>query len=269
MIAARNQIQPVVENELSQESAEKRPEDSPEVTEARQLSKQILQDAEMLAEQLISQANEQSSQMQEETRQKMEEWWEQRREEDKQLAEQARTDGYEQGYERGYSEAEQQLRQQYENTISEAQTILERAHQLKEQIIQEAEPFLLEISFAIAEKIMDQQLSIAPEGIVHSIKKLLARRSEQGLITLCVSPAQFDSVMNAREELAIALDSQAELQIIPDARIKDHGCILRTSFGSVDATVGTQLQEIKAALKQIAVHYESRTTSDRSGDVDE
>jgi flagellar assembly protein FliH len=47
------------------------------------------------------------------------------------------------------------------------------------------------------------------------------------------------------------MDSQAELQIVPDITVMDFGCVIRSSFGSIDARVDTQLSEIKKALQQI------------------
>lgn len=70
---------------------------------------------------------------------------------------------------------------------------------------------------------------------------------------MCVSPKHFQYIQDAREELALALDSQAELQIIPDASVNDQGCVIRSSFGSIDARVDAQLKEIKTVLQSMAV----------------
>ena len=51
-----------------------------------------------------------------------------------------------------------------------------------------------------------------------------------------------------------AIDSQAELQIVPDSTVKDYGCVIRSSFGSIDARIDTQLSEIKRELIQLAHH---------------
>lgn len=231
---------------------------SEEINEAQRLSEQILRDAESTAEDLLQQAQERCTDLETQARADIEQWWSEQRANDQQWMDQSKKEGYEQGYQSGFAEAQELLEKQYEDMLKESKQILERAQQMKEQLIQEAEPFLLELSLAIAEKIIDQQVTLSQDWILGSIKKKLARRREQGLITLCVSPAHFENILNAREELMIALDSQAELQIVPDTRITDHGCVLRTSFGSVDATVGTQLQEIKAALMQIAQEQQTQ-----------
>lgn len=140
----------------------------------------------------------------------------------------------------------------------EAQAVLNEAYQAKDQIIQEAEPFLVELSSAIAEKIIDRQLTEDTDLMLDLIKKNLSRKREQGVITLCVAPSQFSFVQAAREELSFAIDSQAELKILPDASVKDRGCVIRSAYGSVDARIDTQLTEIKKELIRVALDQEER-----------
>jgi flagellar assembly protein FliH len=62
----------------------------------------------------------------------------------------------------------------------------------------------------------------------------------------------------------MAIDSQAELQILPDSTVKDNGCVIRSAFGSIDARIDTQLQEIKRELIQLA--HQSNEERSQNGD---
>jgi flagellar assembly protein FliH len=226
------------------------------------LKEQILRDAEAEAEERIRQAAEQAEQARRGAEEEIERWWRERRAQDLEIAEDARRAGYEQGYAEGRAEAEEAVRQEWTGRIAEAKALLEEAYRIKEQIIQEAEPFLIELSVAIAGKIVDHELERSPEWVVELIRKSLARRREQGVITLCVAPEQLAFVLAARDELEMAVDSQAELQIVPDPTVTDRGCVIRTSFGSIDARIDTQLEEIKRALLQAAVEAGERRLAD-------
>jgi flagellar assembly protein FliH len=153
-------------------------------------------------------------------------------------------------------QAEIRILEQYSDMIEQARNVVSDAHGMKEQLIQEAEPFLLDLSCAIAAKIIGRQLTVTPEWSLQLIQGLLQRRRERGLITLCVAPVMFEYVQNNRDELLLALDSQAELQILPDSTVNDHGCVIRSSFGSIDGRIDSQLQEIKAALRQVAAQQQ-------------
>lgn len=220
---------------------------------AEQARKQMLKDAQEFAEGQVRNASQEAENIMESARTEAEEWWRQRREQDEHLVEAVKSEGFQQGYMEGIARAEQEMSQRLAEMMEEARNVLQEAYRAREVIIQEAEPFLVELSCDIAEKIVDKQLTVEPQFAMDLIRKNLARKREQGLISLCVSPAQFAFVNAAREELSLAVDSQAELQILPDSTVKDQGCVIRSSFGSIDARVDTQLAEIKKELLRIAL----------------
>lgn len=227
-----------------------------ELDNLMQMKEQILQDAESFAEEQVRAAMDEAAAIRQQAQAEIEAWWDERRQLDQETIEQAMDRGFEQGYQEGLARAEAELRQQYDSMLQEASQILEQSYVLKQQIIQESEPFLIELSCSIAEKIVDRQLTLESEWVIELIQKVLSRRREKGIIALCVSPSQFSYIQDAREELLLHLDSQAELQIIPDASVQDRGCVIRSSFGSIDARIDTQLNEIKNALRQVALRSE-------------
>ncbi|AZN40852.1 FliH/SctL family protein [Paenibacillus albus] len=228
------------------------------------LRDQILDDAEEFANQRIQETGEQIETMYEAANAQIDQWWLERRLQDEQLQEHIRQDGYTQGYQEGRDAATSEVYAQWEVMLTEARAILDSAYETKEQIIQEAEPFVVALSTAIAEKIINKQLTVDPDWSLDIIRKSLERRREQGVITLCVSPQQLTFVQAAREELSLVIDSQAELQIVPDVTVKEFGCVIRSSFGSIDARIDTQLAEIKRELIALALQADERGIADES-----
>nr|WP_145402787.1 FliH/SctL family protein [Paenibacillus xylanexedens] len=226
--------------------------------ETERLTAEMLEDAKEFAEKQVRDASEEAERMLQEAREQIDRWWQEQREQDEHLTEALRSQGFQQGFEEGRAQAEVELQVKIEEMMREAQEVLQEAYVAKEQIIQEAEPFLVELSCGIAEKVIDKQLTVEPEQTLELIRQSLSRKREQGQITLCVAPEQFSFVQAAREELALSIDSQAELQILPDATVKDKGCVIRSAFGSVDARIDTQLAEIKKELIRIALEDEER-----------
>ena len=216
------------------------------------LRDQILNDAQRFAEDRLYEAAQESEKRMVETEQQIEAWWLSKRAEDQTVTDAAKQSGYELGYADGLAQSEADLQNQWAQKLSEASTVLQSAHEMRDQIIQEAEPFLVELSCAIAEKIIGEQLTISPNITIDLIRKSLSRRREQGVITLCVAPSKLAFVQGAQEELQAAIDSQAQLHILPDSTVTDDGCVIRSAYGSIDATIDTQLQEIKRELLQLA-----------------
>lgn len=243
---------------MRETAADKQSGSAAETDPDQAVREEMLRDARDMAEQMIAKAREEAEQIKARALEEIESWWSQRREEDRQLAEQARARGYDEGYAAGRAEAEAAVREQYADKLAEAQAVLETALAQKQAIIREAEPFLVELSCSIASKIIGRQLSLEPEWTIEMIRSVLERRREKGTITLCVSPQQFAFVNDARDELRKAVDSQAELLIVADATVQDHGCVIRSEFGSLDARIDTQLEEVRNALLNIATSEEER-----------
>jgi flagellar assembly protein FliH len=240
----------IVDNSVSDEENE-------EHHEIEMIKSQILNDAEEIAQQQINQAMADAQAIKDQALLDIEQWWQERRVEDEQYITEAQNNGYETGYQKGYGEAEEIIKSSYTEMIHESQTVLNQAYGLKQDIIQEAEPFLIELSCSIAEKIIQRQLNLEPTWVVEYTQGILARRREKGLISICVAPKQFAFMQDAKDEFMLHIDSQAELQILPDATVSDHGCVIRSPFLSVDARIDTQLKEIKDALQLIAKRNES------------
>ena len=226
--------------------------------ETKRLTAEMLEDAKEFAEKQVREASEEAERMLKEAREQIDSWWQEQRQQDEHLIEAMRSQGFQQGFDEGRVQAELDLQVQIEQMMKEAQEVLQEAYVAKDQIIQEAEPFLVDLACGIAEKVIDKQLTVEPEHTLELIRQNLSRKREQGMIALCVAPEQFAFVQAAREELSLSIDSQAELQILPDATVKDKGCVIRSSFGSVDARIDTQLSEIKKELVRIALEDEGR-----------
>ena len=243
--------------QISLESADS--ERDHRLSEAERAAAEILGDAKAAAEEQLQMAAVEAERLKAEAAETIEQWWAERRAEDARAQEEARQAGYEAGFQEGLRQAEEQVRMKHEAMLQEAARLVTDAHRVKDAIIAESEPFLVELATAIARKIIGAHLSVDEEWTARKIRETLAGRRDKGHVTLCVAPSQFTKLQDARAELALSLDSEAELAIVPDATVDEGGCVVRTAFGSVDARIDTQLSEIKAALMEVASQGSGRT----------
>lgn len=217
----------------------------------REAERMILE-AEVRAKELVDEAAAEAERLKDETKAEIEQWWQERRKQDEDLREQGHKEGFEQGYQEGWRQAETELKEKYSSDLEQAQSILIAAHEQKKQIIHQAEPFLIELSTAIAEKVIRKQLSVSNEWVVELVASTLAMKRDKGLITLCVSPEHYPLIKEAAVELEKGIDPEAELLIVADSNVKDDGCVIRSALGSMDARIDTQLSEIRQVLMQMA-----------------
>lgn len=224
--------------------------------ELDRLGQLMLERAREEADRLLQAAREEAARVLQQAKEEAEQWWEKRRGEDDAIREEIRQAAHAEGYEQGRQEAESQVLAQYEARIAESRTVLEHAHEAARRIVANSEPFLIELSCAIAGKIVGRKLEETPDWAVDMVKSALQRSTGKESILLCVAPSQFSYLQSVRDELEAVIDAQAELVIMPDHAIEDRGCVIKTAFGTVDARVETQLTEIKEALLEACLREE-------------
>lgn len=149
----------------------------------------------------------------------------------------ARQKGFEDGMRRGREEAAAQLQQTLDRL---GETLRELALQ-KRKIRNEAEQELVQLSLAIARRILYRELATDPEsihGIVHAALQKLQNRE---IVRVRAYPAAVAAVRAAFERLPNA----AAVEIVADTGLATGAILFETALGELDASIETQLQEIQ------------------------
>ncbi|MEH7112337.1 FliH/SctL family protein [Neobacillus niacini] len=184
----------------------------------------------------------------ERAQQELNEWRTKEEESFRLQLEEEKRQGYEEGYQLGIEDGNQYAKEQHQIYLQKAADILEQAYQEKAAIIQEADPFVIELTMEIAKKVIQQELKTQPDALLHIIKQTLSSVYETDSISIGVAPEDFSFVQKQREQLLAIDNGQVEIKVFPDYSIQQGGCIIRTSSGSVDARIDVQLSEIKKVL---------------------
>jgi flagellar assembly protein FliH len=208
----------------------------------------MLEEAQAEAQAIINNARKQAQSIEETTEVKVNQWWEENQKQLEDLSFEAKQQGYQEGFELGRKDSENELKQKYREKMEQIQYLLNQAYQQKEEIIAEAEPFLLELSTVIASQIIKQELDESPDKFIELIKQHILRVKEKESITVCVHPDDFDFIQAQRSHLVAVVNGETEIKIFPDQSISSKGCVIRTAFGSVDARIDTQLEEVKKVI---------------------
>lgn len=146
------------------------------------------------------------------------------------------------GYRAGIEQAESDiisLRQKIADFIS-----------AKKEVFEYIAPDILEISVDIAKKIIKKEVEQNPEVILESILDVMQTLSkEEPRITIKLNPLQTDIVRTELPEYVSSMGIEAKINVVADESVSEGGCIINTNNGIVDASLDTQLEIIKEALK--------------------
>jgi flagellar assembly protein FliH len=221
------------------------------------IGSRLIQEAKANAQAIIEMAEEKARSLEASAAEKVNLWWEENQKKLAALSHEAKQQGFIEGSTKGKQEAFSQIQEEYQGKLEQVQDLLEQAYQQKNLIISEAEPFLLELSTVIASQIVKQELECYPDKFVELIKQHILRFKEKEFITVCVHPDDFEFVQTQRVHLVAVVNGETEIKIIPDHSVSPKGCIIRTAYGSVDARIDTQIEEIKKVILEARREPES------------
>lgn len=119
---------------------------------------------------------------------------------------------------------------------------LEELAALRPRLREEAESDVVQLSLAIARRILHRELSIDPGAIQALVQVALDRLARQEIYRVRVHPAQADAVRASLQSGHVDF----ELQV--DPRLDSGALVFETNRGKMDASVTAQLDEIERGL---------------------
>ncbi|WP_245712515.1 flagellar assembly protein FliH [Anaerobacillus alkalilacustris] len=160
------------------------------------------------------------------------------------LFKQAEERGYNEGFQHGLHEGQRQ----YETAIEEAKDIVTSSRKDYFHRLEEAEPVIVQLAIKVAEKMIFDSLENNEEIWLSIVKDVINEVREQEHVKIYVHPQWFELTVNHKEELRLLLPNCENLSIYPDLHLGENGCTIETPYGKIDASIDSQLSEIKYAL---------------------
>lgn len=222
-----------------------------EVELAQQIAENRLIEMENQAQDMMARAEQQSEQLTELFERKEKEMALQA----EQLFEENRT----KGYETGYQEGEQAAWATYSDKIIEAQAVIDQAQREKEQKLKDAEPEMIQLACAIAEKILGKEVT-SDQTVLQFLKGQVIEARDHNDIQLFVHPTWYEKVVNQKQELLVVLPPDGDLLIVPDLTLEEDACRIETKQGRLNTSIDHQLKALKGQL----LKHQEETSHDQS-----
>lgn len=152
-----------------------------------------------------------------------------------------------QAFERGFREGEATgARQGLEKLQAAVQGFAQNAAQLalyKPQLRAEVEQQLVNLSMAVAQKILKRELSIDPNIVLAVVKGCLQEMENVEIYRIRVHPQDAPALAAYFQQ-----HQRGNLEVIADGQVTRGGALLETAQGQLDARLETQLVEITHGL---------------------
>ncbi len=228
-----------LEAEAPEEETEAEPEEEPKqetpVHYAQLQAELILNQAREEAQQILDQARETAMREQEEIRAG------------------ARDEGYREGYAQGIAKAMDDSVRDREATAArlekEVQSFLEKASLAREEMLLQSRDELLELCLSIAEKVVRVSLRSSSEVIVRMIQTATERMKRQEWVHIYISGCDTRQLAQISPALTSTLGALSQhIKVVPMGDDESGTCIVETPEEIVDASVSTQMSNIRDVL---------------------
>ncbi|MCD8501829.1 MAG: flagellar assembly protein FliH [Bacillaceae bacterium] len=173
-----------------------------------------------------------------------------------QLLLEAERNGYNDGFQQGLNEGQKQ----FHELIEQAKDVVNASKRDYLKKLEDSEPLMIELAVKVARKIISNTINCDQQAILSIVKEVLNVVREQEMVKIYVHPNWYETVLTYKNELQLLVQNNEELYIYPDDKLEENGCVIETSFGKIDASLDSQLSEIKyALLEKLKEHTDERS----------
>jgi len=149
------------------------------------------------------------------------------------------------GRERGREEAKQEIMPSLIAFRDAGQALIV----FEEQLASRSAPWIARLAMEIAEKVIGQAVEASPEIVASVLERAKREVVEAKQMRIWLHPADHILLSEMRPDLvAVGADPGRKIEVLAAEEIGRGGCRLETEMGLVDATLPTQIGEIRRQL---------------------
>jgi len=121
---------------------------------------------------------------------------------------------------------------------------------LKHDVLRQYEKEIIDLIFAVAEKIVNHEVRSSESVIKNAIFEALELVVEKSKVVFNVNPDDYDYVEKLRPELFNQNKGLKSIVVTSDPGVSRGGCYLETPYGNIDATIESKLEKIYQCLQE-------------------
>jgi len=207
-----------------------------EVKEKNDQAQAAKQQAEEEAESVINEAQKKADAMIREAEAKTE-----------QIMESARKQGFKEGHEEGFEDGKAEV----QRLIEQLHSIISRAIEKRNQIIEESESQIINLVLQISKKVIkvisENQKNVVINNVIQSLRKLKSR----GDVIIRVNLEDVQLTSDHVKDFMRMVENVKSITVLEDSTVDRGGCIIETDFGQIDARISSQFSEIEEKILEL------------------
>lgn len=158
-------------------------------------------------------------------------------------------EGMRSGREQGEKAGAEAVRQRLEHALKCVRSISQEIENLRTTAAAELEAEMVQLTLAVARKIVDRQIDIAPDTVAGIVRRALDRVEHAARTTIRVHPEDLHLLSEISPPLASGRPAAGRIVLEADEGIARGGCLIETDSGEVDARIERQFQVVEEAFR--------------------
>jgi flagellar assembly protein FliH len=142
-------------------------------------------------------------------------------------------------------QTEQKLRQEYEARLATARAPIASAitafDAQRTEYYTRVEAEVVQLALAIAAKILHREAQVDPMLVAALVKMTIEKMREGSSVTVRVAPG----LAHRWKESFAGQPNAAQIEVVEDAELSSHDCLLETELGTANFGLDTQLKEVE------------------------
>jgi flagellar assembly protein FliH len=152
---------------------------------------------------------------------------------------------------RGRQEGSAAVEAKLGQTIKALTEALEEVSHLRETLARNSSQDMLRMVMAISEQVIRRALEADPQNILALIENALQASIQSDYCRIRLNPQDLDLVKEHKPLFLASVSGLKNISFDADPTVSAGGCKISSDFGDVDATIESQLEEIRKALQEI------------------
>ena len=165
-----------------------------------------------------------------------------------------------QAYQKGFADGEKKgtadgERIGFDSAVSKVETLIKsfqgallQIKNLRNETYNRLEKEVVELSLAIAKKVICQEIKTDREIVVCVAREALNKVEDTGNIKIKMSPDDLNFINETKYQITNLIEHIDNVTVEAEESIPNGGCIIETDFGEIDARIEKQLQAIEESF---------------------
>ncbi|MFD2443521.1 flagellar assembly protein FliH [Bacillus sp. CGMCC 1.16607] len=154
------------------------------------------------------------------------------------------------GFEQGLLQGRDQGLTEYQELIQSAHEVVVASKNEYQKQVESADQTILNIAMSVAEKILNKKLE-DQEQFFPIVKRALIEAKNYREIQLHIHPTHYGFLLSHKDELMGLFPRETDFYLYPNDSLTEWSCVIESSNGRIDASVDSQLIEIKKKLQEM------------------